>query len=132
VPALFEVSVKLVVRRGREILLLRRPSDTGDWFWDLPGGRLDAGEDIDTALTRELREEIGYHGDPPAQRRLLEAGLWHAKVLLYYEISILLEKVALSAEHGGFVWISPATAGRLEVLGGARIEPELRKLFCVL
>lgn len=63
---LYEVSLKaLVVRDGR--LLLLRESDTG--WWELPGGRIDAGEEWaphGDVLARELAEELGgdFRVDP--------------------------------------------------------------------
>lgn len=44
----------------REILLLRiRPPEGGDGFWITPGGGVEQGETIETALRRELMEELG-------------------------------------------------------------------------
>lgn len=54
-PELFRVSAKAVICVDGQVLLLRTP--TGNW--DLPGGRLEPGEDIETSLVRELREELG-------------------------------------------------------------------------
>lgn len=44
--------------RGRLLLIQER-----DGVWDLPGGRLEHGEDFTTALKRECREEMGIHCD---------------------------------------------------------------------
>jgi len=55
----FEVSLKAFVLRDHRLLLVRE-SDTG--YWELPGGRIDVGEEWDshaTVLARELREELG-------------------------------------------------------------------------
>lgn len=41
---------------GEKILLMQR-SDNGQWC--LPGGGLDAGEDVETCIIREVREETG-------------------------------------------------------------------------
>jgi 8-oxo-dGTP diphosphatase len=41
---------------GSHILLIRTPTAG----WELPGGRVEAGEDLHTALCREVREETGY------------------------------------------------------------------------
>jgi 8-oxo-dGTP diphosphatase len=55
----FEVSLKVAIfREGR--LLLVREGDTG--FWELPGGRIDVGEEWlshDDILAREIAEELG-------------------------------------------------------------------------
>jgi 8-oxo-dGTP diphosphatase len=55
----FEVSLKaFIVSEGRALLV--QESDTG--FWELPGGRIDVGEErLDHAviLAREIAEELG-------------------------------------------------------------------------
>lgn len=55
----FEVSLKaFIVRDGRALFV--RESDTG--YWELPGGRIDVGEEWIAhadVLTREMREELG-------------------------------------------------------------------------
>lgn len=63
----------LLVRDGR-ILLGRRAHDRA-WLpdaWDMPGGHIEAGEDQDDALRRELREELGI--DPEGFRYLATLG----------------------------------------------------------
>jgi 8-oxo-dGTP diphosphatase len=53
--------VAAVIRddQGR-VLLTRRPDDRHmGGLWEFPGGKIDAGEAPDTALRRELREELG-------------------------------------------------------------------------
>jgi 8-oxo-dGTP pyrophosphatase MutT (NUDIX family) len=55
----FEVSLKAFVVRDRRVLLLRE-ADTG--LWELPGGRIDVGEEFvpqADVLAREIREELG-------------------------------------------------------------------------
>ena len=55
----FEVSLKAAIFRDGKLLLLHE-ADTG--FWELPGGRIDVGEErLDHAeiLAREIAEELG-------------------------------------------------------------------------
>jgi 8-oxo-dGTP diphosphatase len=51
----------LLVTPDREVLLVRFEFPTAT-VWALPGGGLEPGEDHETALHRELAEEVGLHG----------------------------------------------------------------------
>jgi 8-oxo-dGTP diphosphatase len=46
-------------RSGGYLLLRRAPGDSFAGHWELPGGTVEAGESLERALTRELREEAG-------------------------------------------------------------------------
>lgn len=48
-------------RQGEEVLLIRR-RDNGRW--DLPGGAVNVGEEVEAAARRELREEAGLTAGP--------------------------------------------------------------------
>ncbi|WP_202637729.1 NUDIX hydrolase [Bailinhaonella thermotolerans] len=52
----FPVSIKGVVVRAGRVLLLRNERDE----WELPGGKLDLGEDPRDCLAREIAEETGW------------------------------------------------------------------------
>jgi 8-oxo-dGTP pyrophosphatase MutT (NUDIX family) len=55
-PDLFPVSVKGVLIRDSRVLLLR--NERGEW--ELPGGKLDRGEQPEGCLAREIAEEVGW------------------------------------------------------------------------
>lgn len=57
---LFRVSLKAVIFNNQGQVLVVKESGR-DW-WDIPGGGLDHGESIQTALSRELHEEVGFTG----------------------------------------------------------------------
>lgn len=55
-PHQFPVSVKGVVVRDARVLLLRNERDE----WELPGGKLDLGEEPAACVAREIAEEVGW------------------------------------------------------------------------
>ncbi len=55
-PQRFPVSIKGVVVRDGRVLLLRNERDE----WELPGGKLELGEDPVVCVAREIAEEVGW------------------------------------------------------------------------
>jgi 8-oxo-dGTP diphosphatase len=54
------VGVHLILHREGKILLgLRANTGFADGWWSVPGGRLENGEPLTTAVAREAKEEIG-------------------------------------------------------------------------
>lgn len=53
------VTVDALVRAAGHVLLIRRKARPGRGLWALPGGFLEAGEPLEVASVRELREETG-------------------------------------------------------------------------
>ena len=48
-----------IIRRDQHILLTKRPSNVHlPNLWEFPGGKVEAGESLEAALRRELREEL--------------------------------------------------------------------------
>lgn len=54
----FRVGVKSVIIYNKRVLLIKRiPAEGG--VWEIPGGLMEFGEDLHTALRREIKEETG-------------------------------------------------------------------------
>jgi len=66
----FPVSVKAVILRGENIVLLKNERDE----WELPGGKLELGEDPIECVTREVDEELGLR---VRAERLLDLWQYH-------------------------------------------------------
>ena len=53
------VVAALIVRGGEVLICQRRPDQPMALQWEFPGGKIEAGESPETALARELDEELG-------------------------------------------------------------------------
>ena len=64
---LFFAQKAFILKEGL-LLLVRKSVDDPNQpgLWEVPGGRMDFGEDIDDHLRREVREEVGLEVDPGA------------------------------------------------------------------
>jgi 8-oxo-dGTP diphosphatase len=56
---LFQVGVKALVRDDQGRVLLVRETTHQSIYWDIAGGRMEPGEQLESALLRELSEEVG-------------------------------------------------------------------------
>ncbi len=58
--ALVHVAVGVILNQDRQILIARRAVDSHQGgLWEFPGGKVEPGETLAQALSRELREELG-------------------------------------------------------------------------
>jgi ADP-ribose pyrophosphatase YjhB (NUDIX family) len=60
-PAVPRVAVGGVALREGRILLVRRAKAPARGLWSLPGGHVELGEDLRSALVREVHEETGLN-----------------------------------------------------------------------
>lgn len=55
-----DVAVGVLIRPDGDFLLTSRPpGKVYEGYWEFPGGKLEQGESVESALRRELQEEIG-------------------------------------------------------------------------
>jgi len=95
-----EVAVGVLVRSDGAFLLTSRPAGKPyAGYWEFPGGKLEAEEDVRAALVRELREELGVH--------VLSARPWHDEMVDYPHALVHLH-----------FWIVNAWEGALRMLEG--------------
>ena len=105
----FRLAVYAVLFDARNrCLVLRRSaanrSCVGCWEW--PGGKVDSGEDFETALRRELREETGLEAEFNGLAGASEFELDHYHVVLVALIGRAIGgELRLSPEHDAADWV---------------------------
>ena len=90
------------VSLGRVLLLLRSNQGDAAGMWALPGGKLEDGEDAQTALRRELQEELSHI--PPGAYRPLTATDDGAVAYETFVVNCPPFAPTLNDEHDGYVW----------------------------
>lgn len=104
---IFQVGQKAVVMHDGKCLVMESSWKPG--LWDLPGGRINRGEDGDRAFRRELEEEAGIQDF--LTLGVVDYDVWmrtdKMPILL---VAQLLEcksaAVTLSHEHSAFRWVT--------------------------
>jgi len=115
----FALAVRLILfNEAGEVLLLQRSrsSKTNPGRWELPGGKIDPGEQFDAALRREMLEETGLvvsltHATGTAEQQV---PAWHV-IHLVMTGNIVSGTVRISDEHEAFRWTAIAGMKNLEL-----------------
>jgi len=121
-PTRPQLAVSAVIFRDGKVLLVRRARSPGQGFYSLPGGRVEFGESLHTALTREVDEETGLKIDIvglAGWREVLPSasGGGHY-VIMSFAARWAGQEPVLNDEHDDFKWLEPDAFGDLKLTGG--------------
>lgn len=120
-----DVAVGVLLQPDGRFLLTSRPAGkVYAGYWEFPGGKLEAGESVAQALTRELQEELGIAIDPAAVRQWREqlVDYPHALVRLHFCKVHAWQGELQMREGQTFTWsslpvqVAPVLPGALPVL----------------
>ena len=109
VPTIRVVAAALYDGAGRVLIAERPPGKHLAGRWEFPGGKIDAGETEETALRRELAEELGIamRRARPLMRlahdyddRRIDISLWVVEEFTRRAVAVLMA--------GVLKWVSPA------------------------
>lgn len=128
-PQVVLVNRALIINQNKKILLIQR-SHNDEYMpgkWELPGGKLDMGQDISNALEREVLEETGL-----VVLLTDKIAYWHSEIIssgkykgLPYIVIVGLAKsiggkVLISEEHSDYVWVCKEEAFKYDLVHETR------------
>jgi 8-oxo-dGTP diphosphatase len=102
------VAVKGLILYEGKVLIVQRAKDNeiGGGTWELVGGKVEFGEDLETALVREIKEEVGL--DVTVEKILyattFKTDPTRQVVILIYLCRSNNRDVILSKEHIDYRW----------------------------
>ncbi|MEO6843192.1 MAG: NUDIX hydrolase [Bradyrhizobium sp.] len=121
-PSHPQLAVSAVIFRDGKILLVRRARSPGQGFYSLPGGRVEFGESLHTALHREVDEETVLHieivGLAGWREVLPGAGGGGHYLIMSFAARWTGKEPVLNDEHDDFKWLAPDALGDLKVTDG--------------
>ena len=117
-----QLAVSGAIFRDGKILLVRRSRSPGKGFYSFPGGRVEFGESLQSALHREVDEETGLRIEIlglAGWREVLpgNTGGGHYLIMSFAARWTAREPV-LNDEHDDFKWLAPDALGDLKVTAG--------------
>jgi len=122
-PSHPQLAVSAAIFRDGKILLVRRARSPGKGFYSLPGGRVEFGEALHTALTREIDEETALRVEIvglAAWREVLPGtgGGGGHYLIMSFAARWSAGEPRLNDELDDFKWLAPDALGDLKVTDG--------------
>src|SRR5438477_2360255 len=121
-PSRPQLAVSAAIFRDGKVLLVRRSRSPGKGFYSFPGGRVEFGESLHTALHREVDEETGLRIE------ILELAGWREVLpgtgsgghylIMSFAARWTAREPDLNDEHDDFRWVDPDALGDLKLTGG--------------
>jgi ADP-ribose pyrophosphatase YjhB (NUDIX family) len=121
-PSHPQLAVSGAIFRDGKVLLVRRARSPGKGFYSFPGGRVEFGESLHTALHREVDEETGL------KIRIVDLAGWREVLpgtgggghylIMSFAARWMAKEPVLNDEHDDFKWLEPDAIGDLQVTGG--------------
>lgn len=104
----YGLTVRAIIKNGKnELLIVKRhpKSRTDPLKWELPGGKVEAGEFFDDALIREIKEETNLDGEIGELFEAVYNESPHKRtVQIIMNIENVKGDVEISDEHVDWMW----------------------------
>lgn len=110
----FRLAVRAFIVKNNDVLILQREKNSVQkpGIWEIPGGRLEPGENPFLGLQREVKEETGLNItvlEPLSVRHFVRDD-GQTITMLIFECIADSKTVRLSSEHDAFQWIEVSKA----------------------
>lgn len=121
------LGVGALIFEGDQILLVQRGKAPLEGYWSLPGGAVETGEMVKTALAREVLEETGLEVEVGELAEVFERILpdlagrteYHY-VLLDYRCHVTGGQLAAGSDSADARWFGPAELDQVLLTSGTR------------
>jgi 8-oxo-dGTP diphosphatase len=117
-----QLAVSAAIFRNDNILLVRRARSPAKGFYSLPGGRVEFGETLHAALSREVDEEtalkIEIAGVAGWREVVPGASGGGHYLIMSFAARWVSGEVVLNDELDDFKWLKPDALGDLKLTGG--------------
>src|SRR5438552_3357803 len=114
-PSRPQLAVSGAIFRDGKVLLVRRARSPGKGFYSFPGGRVEFGESLHTALHHEVDEETGLRieilGLAGWREVLPGAGVGGHYLVMTFAARWTAWEPVLNHEHDDFKWLAPDGLG---------------------
>ena len=101
--------VAAIIRREGQILITRRPDNVHlAGLWEFPGGKVEPDESLQTALTREIREELGVEIEVLDERFQIQHDYPTRSVELHFFEARILSGEPKPLDVAAIRWVSPS------------------------
>ena len=121
-PSHPQLAVSAAIFRDGKVLLVRRARSPAEGHYSLPGGRVEFGETLHTALHREVDEEtalkIEIAGLAGWREVVPGVGGGGHYVIMSFAARWSSGEPVLNDEHDDFRWLAPESLGDFKVTDG--------------
>ena len=126
-----------MIFEGGRLLLVERAKEPLKGYWSLPGGIVEAGEKLEDAMRREVREETGLEVEPDSMFEIFErimpdeeGGVEYHYVLIDYLCRVVGGSLGAASDVSGVQWVAEQNLAEYRLTEGtlAVVERAFAKL----